>query len=206
MRILISSSPSKTHLNFAELALQKFVTRCENFYGLSFISYNVHGLLHLTNDVRQLGPLDTFSGFSYENNMSFFRKYCRKLYFPLQQIANRMAELKGRETNSNRGQTHFSSVQVYTAYNGGPLPSNVNPNSCQYRKMIYNGTLLSLDIRNNCCILHDGSIGLILNILVDKTTHYLVVKKFKKVDSFYDAGILSTEVQYHPQKYLNVPH
>jgi hypothetical protein len=45
IRILVSSSPSKAYLNFAELALQKFVVQCENLYGLSFISYNVHGLL-----------------------------------------------------------------------------------------------------------------------------------------------------------------
>ncbi|XP_072755742.1 uncharacterized protein [Anoplolepis gracilipes] len=92
IRILISSLPSKKYLNFAELALQKFVVRCENLYGLSFISYNVHGLLHLTNDVRQLGPLDSFSAFPYENNMSVFRKYCRKPNFPLQQFANRMVD------------------------------------------------------------------------------------------------------------------
>lgn len=166
IRILISSSPSKAYLNFAELALQKFVARCENLYGLSFISYNVHGLLHLTSDVRQLGPLDSFSAFPYENNMPIFRKYCRKPSFPLQQFSNRMSEMEacGRKHRSQTYSSKFtdSSTQVFAAHNKGPLPPNINPNSCQYQKLIFNRILLSLDIRDNCCILHDGSICLIV--------------------------------------------
>jgi len=86
IRILISVSPSKAHLSFADLTLQKFVERCQDLYGPTFYSYNVHGLIHLTDDVQQLGPLDTFSVFPYENNMNVFRKYYRKLDFCLQQI------------------------------------------------------------------------------------------------------------------------
>ncbi|EFN67397.1 hypothetical protein EAG_07631, partial [Camponotus floridanus] len=94
IRILISTSPSKTYLNFAELALQKFVLRCINLYGPTFNSYNVHGLIHLTDDMRQLGPLDSFSAFPYENNMAVFKKYCRKPGSVLQQISNRFVEME----------------------------------------------------------------------------------------------------------------
>jgi len=87
------------YLNFANLALQKFVNRWENLYGSIFNSYNVHGLLHLTDDVRRLGPLDSFSAFPYENNIMIFRKYCRKPGLFLQQIANRMAEIEPRTMN-----------------------------------------------------------------------------------------------------------
>ncbi|EZA50809.1 hypothetical protein X777_11058 [Ooceraea biroi] len=200
IRILVSTSPSTAYLNFAELALQTFVARCENLYGSTFLSYNVHGLLHLTDDVRQLGPLDSFSAFPYENNMSVFRKYCRKPNFPLQKFSNRMTEMEAHETTIHHNQTHISksidsSTQVFTAHNKGPLPLNVNSNSCQYHKLIFNGILLSLNIRDNCCILHDGSICFIVNIFMDKSTYYLVVKKFQKVDSFYDAGISSSALQ-----------
>ncbi|EFN77812.1 hypothetical protein EAI_00021, partial [Harpegnathos saltator] len=60
IRVLVSNSPSKQLLNFAELALQKFVLRSSDLYGDNFLSYNVHSLLHMTNDVRQLGSLDSF--------------------------------------------------------------------------------------------------------------------------------------------------
>lgn len=111
-----------------------------------------------------------------------------------------MSEIETCETKSHCSQINFSkiidsSIQVFLAHNKDPLPSNINPNICQYRKLIFNRILLSLDTRDNCCILHDGSICLIVNILVDKTTHYLVVKKFQKIDSFYDIGISSSAVQ-----------
>jgi hypothetical protein len=51
--------------------------------------------------------------------MQVFRKYCRKPNFPLQQFANRMTEMENCETNLPRGQTKFSSTQVFAAYNGG---------------------------------------------------------------------------------------
>lgn len=63
MRVLISTSPSPQYLQFAELGLQKFVLRSENLYGPTFNTYNVHGLLHLIDDVRYLGNLDSFSAF-----------------------------------------------------------------------------------------------------------------------------------------------
>lgn len=88
IRVLISKSPSKQHLKFAELALQKFVLRTEILYGPTFHTYNVHGLLHLTDDVKRFGNLDSFSAFPYESNMPIFRKYCRKPAQPLQQFFN----------------------------------------------------------------------------------------------------------------------
>lgn len=96
IRILVSVSPSKAHLMFADAALQKFAKRCENLYGATFLSYNIYCLLHLTNDVQELGPLDTFSAFPFENNMKFFLKYYRKPNLPLQQISNRLLEIKNQ--------------------------------------------------------------------------------------------------------------
>lgn len=72
IRVLVSNSWSKRYLRFAELALQKFVSRGPDLYDPTFNSYNVHGLLHLTDGVRCFGSLDSFSAFPYESNMSIF--------------------------------------------------------------------------------------------------------------------------------------
>ncbi|XP_067217093.1 uncharacterized protein [Linepithema humile] len=132
VRILVSTSPSKTYLNFADLALRKFVNRCDDLYGPTFYSYNVHGLIHLTNDVRQLGSLDSFSAFPYENNMAVFRRYCRKSGSVLQQISNRVAEM---EVHAAIDYCNIdSSIHVSMRHNVGPLPCNIAPNCNQYRK------------------------------------------------------------------------
>jgi len=138
IRILISKSPSKQYLNFAELALQKFVLRSEDLYGPTFNSYNVHGLLlHLTNDVRRLGVLDSFSAFSYENNMTFFRRYSRKPHLPLQQFFNRIVEKQIHGTNNNCDHSF-----IHTS-----IMQNKDTNYRQYRKIKFNKILLSTDVR-----------------------------------------------------------
>ncbi|KAL6417328.1 hypothetical protein ACFW04_014578 [Cataglyphis niger] len=140
IRILISNSLSKRHLNFA-LALQKFVLRSPNLYGPTFNSYNVH---------------DSFSAFPCESNMSIFRKYCRKPGLPLQQIFNmifRMTEIN-----------------------------------------IHGTIIIIIDTRDNCCILHDGSICIIFNIIMNNNSYRLAVKRFSQVEDFYDIDMLSSNI------------
>lgn len=184
IRVLASKSPPRSYLNFAELALQKFVLRSEDFYGPTFNSYNVHGLLHLTNDVRRLGMLDSFSAFPYENTMTIFRKYCRKPHLPLQQFFNRIAEKQAHNTSHDCNVHSF----IYTS---------IVQNGRQCRKIKFNKTSLSTDIRNNCCILRDGSICIISSIVPHNNSYRLGVQRFLEVHDFYDIGILSSNVQVY---------
>ena len=52
MRILTSPHPSPRQLFYARTALRTFVRLSQTLYGITFMSYNVHGLLHLVDDVR----------------------------------------------------------------------------------------------------------------------------------------------------------
>ncbi|KAM0736975.1 hypothetical protein ACS0PU_000068 [Formica fusca] len=186
IRILASTSPSKQYLRFAECALQKFVLQCQHLYGITFYSYNVHGLLHLTDDVRCLGSLDSFSAFPYENNMSTFRKFCRKSNQPLQQMFNRMKEIQKHESTN----TVETSVRVF-------IPYTNDTNCLRYRKITFNHLLLSTNLRDNCCILKDGSICIVCNIFKNGNSYRLGIKKFLQVDNFYTVGILSSDLQIY---------
>lgn len=96
IRILVDvvSSSNVTSINKAEIMLRIFVQRASEHYGIEFLSYNIHALLHLVNDVNNFGPLDSFSAFPYENNMTYFRRIIRKPNQHLQQIVNRRYEEK----------------------------------------------------------------------------------------------------------------
>ncbi|EZA55734.1 hypothetical protein X777_04153 [Ooceraea biroi] len=89
IRVLVSSSLSEDSLDFAHRALRMFVNRAEDIYGPEFLSYITHCLLHIVDDVRRFGSLDELSMFPYENNMTYYRKVCRKPHQHLQQIINR---------------------------------------------------------------------------------------------------------------------
>ncbi|KAK0062244.1 transposase domain-containing protein [Biomphalaria pfeifferi] len=56
-----------THADWAHEQLKLFILKAEEVFGKDFIVYNVHGLLHLSEDVKNFGPLDTFSAFLFEN-------------------------------------------------------------------------------------------------------------------------------------------
>ena len=74
MRILTSENHTADRLRIAETALKLFVKYAPDLYSPEFVSYNVHALLHITDDARICGPLEKCSAWTYENNMPLFKK------------------------------------------------------------------------------------------------------------------------------------
>ncbi|KAL1473062.1 hypothetical protein MTO96_038947, partial [Rhipicephalus appendiculatus] len=57
-------------MNLEENLLSSFVTRCATLYGVAAATFNVHQILHLAENVRQLGPLWANSAFVFEGGNS----------------------------------------------------------------------------------------------------------------------------------------
>jgi hypothetical protein len=66
MRILLSENQISNVEN-ARAMLKRFVNSSIKLYGLSFLSYNVHSLVHLPDDYIKSGPLDNVSCFCFES-------------------------------------------------------------------------------------------------------------------------------------------
>ena len=197
VRILTSESSSETQLLYAKLALRIFVRQCENIYGSSFVSYNVHGLLHIVDDVKMLGPVDAYSAFPYENNMRLFRRCCKKPSLHLQQIANRYAEQALWYTR-NDTKRHDAPIVLLGCHANGPLPANIAPSLCiQYRVVKSKKFSLSSKPRDRCVIMKNKTICMVYNIVVMDNKIKLIVKKFDKVTPFYDVAIPSSLVGYY---------
>ncbi|XP_076647790.1 uncharacterized protein LOC143356191 [Halictus rubicundus] len=187
IRIMVSQVFVSKYLKFAEGVLQLFVRRCEKFYGPTFNSSNVHGLLHLANDVRRFGTLDSFSAFPYESNMSIFRKYCRKPGQPLQQLSNRMREIEHHGSNKG-GCDSSTTIQASMMFHN-------SSGAISYRKLQIRSLLLGTDERDNCCILHDGTVCIISSISPHENSFRLGVQRFLQVDTFYDIALLSPALE-----------
>lgn len=65
--ILNSTSISEQMLVKAESTLTEYVKRFEILYGKNHMTSNIHLILHLSDTVKQFGPLFTTSCFSFEN-------------------------------------------------------------------------------------------------------------------------------------------
>ena len=77
------------YLDYAEDLLKHFVQCFAILYDVHNVTHNVHGLMHLSNDVRTYGPLDNFSSLKCENYMQVLKRMIKKPDKPLQRIYNR---------------------------------------------------------------------------------------------------------------------
>lgn len=66
---LLQKNISAEDLQRCEYDLMKFVGECEIFYEETFMTFNVHSLLHLCKSVEQSGPLWATSTFPFENGI-----------------------------------------------------------------------------------------------------------------------------------------
>lgn len=92
IKILVNREMCKVYADYAESLLKLYVPMCADLYGPEFISFNVHNLIHLPNDVRKHGCLDDNSSFPFENKLQKLKNLLRQSGNPLKQIVNRLEE------------------------------------------------------------------------------------------------------------------
>ena len=79
--------------DYARKLLRYFVANCEPLYGPEFVVYNVHGLLHVADDVQYFGTsLDNVSAFKYENYLQTIKRLVRGASNPIAQVSKRLHE------------------------------------------------------------------------------------------------------------------
>ena len=64
---LVNPAYYMIHSQYAHERLHLFVSQAGQLYGRDVLVYNVHGLIHLAADVPNVGPLDNYSAFPFEN-------------------------------------------------------------------------------------------------------------------------------------------
>lgn len=84
-------------LALATNMLRDFVGKAGKEFGRHFSVYTTHCLLHLVDDVKRFGPLDSFSAFPYENNMRHLGKCVRGPKHPIRQVWSRFQEKRQTE-------------------------------------------------------------------------------------------------------------
>ena len=80
MSIMLDANTArrKAYLAYVQQLLQYFVNNCKHVYGETLSVYNVHGLLHLHENVNFYGcSLNEISCFPFENFMQRLKKFVR---------------------------------------------------------------------------------------------------------------------------------
>ncbi|XP_044577091.1 uncharacterized protein LOC123260166 [Cotesia glomerata] len=86
---LLSVNMTEDDLLSCEMNLLQFVYDCQNFYGASFMTFNVHCLLHMVQSVRKNGPSWATSTYAFENNIFNLKQKVTGPNGAINQMANR---------------------------------------------------------------------------------------------------------------------
>lgn len=182
--ISIFASPNITTTNFeyGSQRLKYFVSCFSDLYGEETISYNVHGLLHLPDDVKVHGSLDKFSGFKFENELQHIKRLIRGKCLPLQQIHRRIVERQNSIISTsleNKESDSFSSSvnNIYFPLLSAPF----------YRKFKINNSVLDVKSdRDNICALKSGIIIKVIEFCsVARTPGQVIYRKFETRQPLY---------------------
>lgn len=87
IRILCSKTMFLSHNNFASSLITSFVNDFNEVYDDHYLTFNLHSLLHLCNDVIFFNsPLDDFSSFKFENFLQFLKKLLNPKIIPYNKL------------------------------------------------------------------------------------------------------------------------
>lgn len=165
VNILSSEQLHLTYNEFAKSLLLYFVSSFKILFGEDRVSYNVHGLIHLSEDVKRFGPLDSFSAFKFENELGKLKKLIRTPNKPLQQIVQRVLE-KGLTLKSNK-KIHRQYIQLHDE---GPI-LQIHVNMHQYKVIkLAKFTINCSNMKDAFVMLNSKSVFSVRNICCDEIT------------------------------------
>ena len=203
IRILVSPHYVASLIEYARILIRYFVVHFSTLYGVQNVSYNVHGLLHLADDVQKFGPLDKFSAFKFENKLQEIKKLIRKHDKHLQQLVRRITE--NFYTNSPSIQfcqptlilnepKRYSDCVVYPV--GLRDPS--------YSCATIHGFKITTKRPNNCVTMNNGDICIVDFIATNENNEpFFYGRKFREVGPFYTKPQPSTTVGIYLVKNLS---
>ncbi|XP_039306751.1 uncharacterized protein LOC120358099 [Solenopsis invicta] len=195
IRILATPEIDVEQNRYAKNLLQEYFTDFLLLYGINNATYNTHGLLHLADDALQWGALDKFSAFIFENYLQEIKKIVRKSDKPLQQISNRVSELR-RNCVTVEIIDRINTYKLRRECYNGLLINDCRPPMyyCvqKYTKIQFQHFTITTKAPNNCCIMKDDSIVMVENICHRNNSIVIIGKLAKNGKSFFNSPAPST--------------
>ena len=187
IRILVSPTLCREHSTLAGDFLKYFVFNFGKIYGEHHLLYNVHSLIHLSDECATHGPLDNFSAFPFENYLGKLKKLIRSPKNPLTQIVKRISELD-----------HISIFDKKIS------PSVFNKIGNRTLEINKNETKVKINSRSDSFYLCEN--GLVIKVNGMSDTH-ITGRIFQNLKSFYKKPMPSKSVNiYKSTGVSHFPH
>ena len=191
--ILSSPELCLRYCDYAESLLKLFVSNIAKIYGKDMLVYNIHGLLHLADDVRRYGPLENFSAFPFENKLKDVKKLVRKPNNPLQQVIRRLSEHQANCSYQCQMKPKLHSKTARFEHKRGPVLPGYE-DVCQFRQVTVNNQVLAVNKNDSCILTVDDAVCVVYNVLKLECSYALVVKHFTNIENFFHYPLPSTSL------------
>jgi len=186
---ILSSSIFYHDLNHvADYLLKEFVSHASRILGRDFLVYNVHSIVHLAEECKNHGTLESFSAFPYGNYLGLIKRVLRSNYKPLQQLANRDSETEGVLVENVLANSYKPVLKGHHEERPEIFEGE------QFTEVIWKGMILNNNEPNNCFCTISGEVVLLLNIINTEQNVILVGKKFRQLHNFYDFPLPSSSI------------
>ena len=114
---------------------------------LASSTVNIHGLVHLSDDVKIHGNLDLISAFPYENFLGELKKMVQGPCNPLSQVIHRLSE---REHGIYSADGKEASLKVDEEHTDGPVPECLSQQARQFKVLIFDDVIVNSKERFLC--------------------------------------------------------
>ena len=189
MRLLLSKRPVAEEINYAEKLLRMFVAEFSALYGKENLVYNVHSLIHIADDARKYGCLDSISAFIFENYLKDVKQMVRKQHQVVPQIVRRVLEAQQSRTYKVKE----CSLNCEGEHYGGPVPDDYQEPCKQFAK-VKSELLLSTKAQDSY-VESDGQVFRIRNIIRDRCGEIkLVTEEFDILGDEYHFPLSSSSL------------
>ena len=182
----------------------KFVKHFGELYGIDRISYNVHALIHLSDEAKLHGPLDKFSAFPFESYLYKLKKLVRKPSNILQQIVQRLAEERRAGPTKLSIQPDNTALSVSRLHFNGPVHDAFKGTIYSQYKMITTNNITVAISKPDNCVRVRNYVVLVKNIIqqaeskkLGSSVYYIVYQRFHNQEPFFTYPLPSADIDIH---------
>jgi hypothetical protein len=193
VKLLPSELWCKEDNSFANDLLRRFVVQSEQLYGKSFVSYNVHALLHVADDVNRFGPLDRYSAYRFENFYGHVFSLVKDSSRPLQQLVKRIDEHRTNAYLARPLVSASENAKLKYPHSDGPLIDGVC--GTQYHVAIFQSFTISTKIPDNCVYMSETCIVVIRNVITDLLGKTMIIgQEYLEPEDYYKFPVPSSAI------------
>lgn len=180
IRILASKDLAVEKQRLAKNCLRMFIETSEILYGKECLISNMHGLVHLADDVEYMQcSIPEISAYSFESALGKLGKLIRTGNKPLSQLCRRMSELLYKSTEKA---TIPPNIKILKQLKNDEL------NNTPITSVEFKGAVITLKHPNNTVLLKDKKIVQVSKMFITHGDNrvYISGVKLKKMDSIYE--------------------